>query len=183
MARKKADSAATQETGAKNPQSEAPAEGPAETQNSGENDGENTGGDGEGETAGGADSSEGDGGGAVAPGAGEGPHQPGMRIAANAQIAGLPPAVAAAAMNEAHKNYVDLQGNAIDLGSAFAKEGPKGRSFRVTKRVFEETTVPGNPGATRRRLVFGEGRIVPGHEYLEAMDAAESVSGTGEAGQ
>lgn len=177
MARKKADSAETQETGAENPQSEAPAEGPAETQNTGENDGE-----GEAGGAGDGDSGE-DTGGAVAPGADEGPDRPGMFTSANAQIAGLPPAVAAAAMHEAHKGYLDVKGNKIDMSTVFEKQGPKGRTYRVKKRVFEETTVPGNPGATRRRLVYGEGRIIPDHEYLEAMDGAERVAGTGDAGQ
>lgn len=181
MTRKKADSADTQQTGVKNPQSEAPAEGPAETQNT-----QATGGnDGEGEAGGAGDGGEPgkDAGGAVAAGAGESADRPGMFTSANAQIAGLPPAVAAAAMHEAHKGYLDVKGNKVDMSTVFEKQGPKGRMYRVKKRVFEETTVPGNPGATRRRLVYGEGRVIPDHEYLEAMDGAEGVLGTGDAGQ
>jgi hypothetical protein len=181
MARKKADSAETQETGVEKPQSEAPAEGAAERQNTGPNDGEGDGG-GAGDPAQGEGESGGEGAGEVAAGAGAGPDQPGMFTAASAQIAGLPPAVSPS-MHEAHKGYVDVKGDKVDMNSVFEKQGPKGRTYRVNKRVFEETTVPGNPGATRRRLVYGEGRVIPDHEYLEAMDGAERAAGTGEAGQ
>jgi hypothetical protein len=87
----------------------------------------------------------------------------------------VPPAISAV-MGERHMGIVDAKGKPIDdLEAVLVKDTPQGTSRRAMTRILEETTVPGNhvPGQerTRRRLLYGEGQVIPEVE-IQALLAA-----------
>jgi hypothetical protein len=72
-------------------------------------------------------------------------------------------------IGEGHVGIVDAAGNQVDLNAVLIKETPRGNTYRCTKRLFEETTVPGNDARTRRRVLFGQDQLVDEYRLRELI--------------
>lgn len=78
-----------------------------------------------------------------------------------------------AVMDERHLGIVDGDDNPVLVDDVLVQEGPKATAYRAKQRVFEKSTMPGTE-QPRRRLLYGEGAIVPRDEVERLREAVEA---------